>query len=378
MPAPREGAWIFGNTLYTNPEAKAMVKTRRSKKSGLPPGTLVHIGEEKTDHVRITLIRYNETELHEEEIEGLEHLEELSPERTEGWVAWINMEGVHDPETIEKVGKSFAIHPLTLEDIVNTEQRPKVEEYEDYLFVVLKTFDATEHPDGPAFDQMSLVLKPNMLISFEERSDEICSIVRNRIRSGKGRLRKAGSDYLAYCLIDAVVDHYFNILEKFGEEIELLQEELITNPGKKTLQQIHQMKRQMILFRRSVWPLREAVGSLLRGESAVIEKGTLVYLRDVYDHVIHVIDSIEIYREMLGGMIDIYLSSISNRMNEIMKVLTVIATIFMPLTFIAGVYGMNFKNMPELDWPWGYPAVLLLMAAVAVYMLFYFRRKKWI
>jgi magnesium transporter len=359
-------------------EVKAMVKTRRSKKSGLPPGTLVHIGEEKTDRIRITLIRYNEREVHEEVIEGLDHLKEPPPEDSERWVTWINLEGVHLPETIAMVGKYFGIHPLTLEDIVNTEQRPKIEEYDDYLFVVLKTFDSREHPGEPIMDQISLVLKPNMLISFEEKSDEICNIVKNRIRSGKGRVRNAGSDYLAYCLVDAVVDHYFNILEKLGEDIESMQEELIARPAKMTLQRIHSMKRQMILFRRSVWPLREAVGSLLRGESAMIQKATLVYLRDVYDHVIHVIDSIEIYREMLAGMIDIYLSSISNRMNEIMKVLTVIATIFMPLTFIAGVYGMNFKNMPELDWRWGYPAVLLLMATVAVYMLFYFRRKKWL
>jgi magnesium transporter len=227
-------------------------------------------------------------------------------------------------------------------------------------------------------DQISLVLKSNTLISFEERSDDICNMVKNRIRSGKGKLRREGSDYLAYCLIDAVVDHYFNVLEKLGEGIEALEEELIANPAKGTLHKIHQMKRQMILFRRSVWPLRESVGSLLRGDSVVIQKETMVYLRDVYDHIIHAIDSIEIYREMLAGMIDIYLSSISNRMNEIMKVLTVIATIFMPLTFIAGLYGMNFKYMPELEWRWGYPAVLLLMGTVAIYMLFYFRGRKWI
>ena len=354
-----------------------MVKTRRSRKSGLPPGTLVHIGEEKTDRVRITLVRYNEREVHEEELDGLEHLDEISRGCRDDCVTWINMEGVHQPETIEKIGRYYGIHPLTLEDIANTEQRPKIEEYEDYLFVVLKTFTYAKNHYEPEMDQISLVLKSNTLLSFEERSDEICNTVKNRIRSGKGRIRKAGSDYLAYCLIDAVVDHYFNVLEKLGENIELLQEQLITNPTKMTLQQIHQMKRQMIHFRRSVWPLRESVGSLLRGESAAIQKATLVYLRDVYDHIIHVIDSIEIYREMLAGMIDIYLSSISNRMNEIMKVLTVIATIFMPLTFIAGVYGMNFKYMPELEWHWGYPAILLVMATVATYMLFYFRKKKW-
>jgi magnesium transporter len=355
-----------------------MVKTRRSKKSGLPPGTIVHIGEEKTDRVKILLIRYNEKEVHEEELDGLEHLEEASRECLADDITWINIEGVHRPEAIETLGKYYGIHPLTLEDIVNTEQRPKIEEYDDYLFVVLKTFAYKGNHYEPQMDQISLVLKSNILISFEERSDDICNTVKNRIRSGKGRIRKAGSDYLAYCLIDAVVDHYFNVLEKLGEGIEVLQEQLIANPTKMTLQQIHQLKRQMIHFRRSVWPLRESVGSLLRGESIVIQKATMIYLRDVYDHIIHVIDTIEIYREMLAGMIDIYLSSISNRMNEVMKVLTVIATIFMPLTFIAGVYGMNFKNMPELEWRWGYPAVLLVMATVATYMLFYFRRKKWI
>jgi magnesium transporter len=356
----------------------AMVKTRRSKKSGLPPGTLVHIGEEKTDQVRITLIRYNESEVHEEELQGLEHLEEISRGCREDCVTWINIEGVHQPETIERIGRYYGIHPLTLEDIANTEQRPKVEEYDDYLFVVLKTFTHPNHHYEPEMDQISLLIKSNTLLSFEERNNEICSLVKNRIRSGKGRIRKAGSDYLAYCLIDAVVDHYFNVLEKLGEALESLQEQLMANPTKTTLQQIHQMKRQMIHFRRSVWPLRESVGSLLRGESVAIQKATLVYLRDVYDHIIHVIDSIEIYREMLAGMIDIYLSSLSNRMNEVMKVLTVIATIFMPLTFIAGIYGMNFEYMPELQWHWGYPAVLLVMATVSTYMLICFRRKKWI
>jgi magnesium transporter len=354
-----------------------MVRTKKSKKSGLPPGTLVHIGEEKSDRVRITVIRYNEVGVHEQELAGPDELETLSREHGEEGVTWINIEGVHHLETIEKMGKYYGIHPLTLEDIVNTEQRPKIEEYPDYLFIVLKGSGCADPKDQPGMHQISLVLKPSLVISFEEQAGELFDILKNRIRSGQGRIRKTGSDYLTYCLIDAVVDRYFNVLEKLGEDIESVQEQLIKNPTRTTLQEIHGMKREMILFRRSVWPLREAVGSFLRSESPVIQKTTLVYFRDVYDHVIHVIDSIEIYREMLAGMMDLYLSSISNRMNEVMKVLTVIATIFMPLTFIAGVYGMNFKYMPELEWPWGYPAVLLLMASVAVCMLIYFRRKKW-
>lgn len=355
-----------------------MVKTKKSKKSGLPPGTLVHIGEAKSDRIRLTMIFYNETEVLEKELSGLEELEAVAAALTKGGVTWIDIEGVHHPETIDRLGKHYSIHPLTLEDIVNTEQRPKIEEYPDYLFFVLKASNCGEAEEQPGMQQISLVLKPGLVISFEEKAGEIFGSVRNRIRVGKGRIRLTGSDYLAYCLVDAIVDRYFNILEKKGEDIESLQEELIRRPTRTTLQEIHRMKRELILFRRSVWPLREAVGSLLRGEYGLIQKTTLVYLRDVYDHLIHVIDSIEIYREMLAGMMDLYLSSISNRMNEVMKVLTVIATIFMPLTFMAGVYGMNFKYMPELDWSWGYPAVLLLMVAVAGCMLVYFRRKRWI
>ena len=353
-----------------------MVRTRSSKKSGLPPGTLVHIGEERTDQAKISLIRYNELEVHEEDITSLEHLDGLSAKGGEDTVAWINLEGVHHLEAIEGIGKDFGIHALTLEDLANTEQRPKIEEYEDYLFFVLKTFDYVDHKLRMA--QVGLVLKPKILISFEETSGAIFNTIKDYIRSGKGRIRKEGSDYLAYCLIDTIVDHYFNVLEQLGEDIELLQEELISRPTNRTLQRVHRIKREMLGFRRAVWPLRESVGGLLRGESAPIQKSTLVYLRDVYDHIIHAIDSIEIYRETLAGLIELYLSSMSNRMNEIMKVLTVIATIFMPLTFIVGLYGMNFKYMPELDSPWGYPAVLLVMASVAALMLFFFRKKKWI
>lgn len=355
-----------------------MERTRKSKKSGLPPGTLVHIGEARSDRLRLAVIRYHEREVLEKELTSPEELRAVAAPPGEAGVTWINLEGVHHVETIERLGKYFDIHPLTLEDIVNTEQRPKIEEYPAYLFVVLKASNDA-FPNGQAgVHQISLVLKPGLVISFEERAGELFDSLRNRIRSGKGRIRSVGSDYLAYCLIDAVVDRYFNTLEKLGEDIEVLQEQLIVKPTRTAMQEIHRMKRDLILFRRSVWPLREAVGSLLRGESSFIQKTTLVYLRDVYDHLVHVIDSIEIYREMLAGMMDLYLSSISNRMNEVMKVLTVIATIFMPLTFIAGVYGMNFRHMPELEWPWGYPAVLLLMLVVAVCMLRYFRRKKWI
>jgi len=229
-------------------------------------------------------------------------------------------------------------------------------------------------------EQVSLILGPNFVISFQEEGKEgdLFEVVRERLRSSKGKLRKMGADYLLYALLDAIVDGYFVILERLGERIEVLEEELLANPSQLTLQNIHTMKREMIFLRKSVWPLREVISGLQRGESPLITETTGPYLRDVYDHTIQVIDAVESFRDMLAGMLDIYLSSISNRLNEVMKLLTIIATIFIPLTFIVGVYGMNFKLMPELEWRWGYPAVWLVMVVVAGLMLAFFRRKRWL
>jgi len=348
---------------------------KRSKKVGLPPGTLVHIGEKKTDKVRITIIDYDEANFEEKEIKTVE---ECFPFKNKPTVTWINIDGIHDIKIIEKIGKHFDLHPLILEDIVNTGQRPKIEDFGDYIFVVLKMLYYNEKEDEIQAEQVSLILGSNFVISFQEREGDVFNPIRERIRSGKGRIRKMGADYLAYALIDTIVDSYFIILEKLGEKIESTEEELVTNPTPETLQAIHHLKREMIFLRKSVWPLREVVNRLERGESTLIHESTGIYLRDVYDHTIQVIDAIETSRDMLSGMLDIYLSSVSNRMNQIMKVLTIIATIFMPLTFIAGIYGMNFEFMPELAWPWGYPLVLLVMVVIGISMLIYFRRKKWL
>jgi len=348
---------------------------KRSKKVGLPPGTLVHIGEKKTDKVRITIIDYDEANFEEKEIKTVE---ECFPFKNKPTVTWINIDGIHDIKIIEKIGKHFDLHPLILEDIVNTGQRPKIEDFGDYIFVVLKMLYYNEKEDEIQAEQVSLILGSNFVISFQEREGDVFNPIRERIRSGKGRIRKMGADYLAYALIDTIVDSYFIILEKLGEKIESIEEELVTNPTPETLQAIHHLKREMIFLRKSVWPLREVVNRLERGESTLIHESTGIYLRDVYDHTIQVIDAIETSRDMLSGMLDIYLSSVSNRMNQIMKVLTIIATIFMPLTFIAGIYGMNFEFMPELAWPWGYPLVLLVMVVIGISMLIYFRRKKWL
>ena len=253
-----------------------------------------------------------------------------------------------------------------------------MEDFDDYLFVVLKMFRFDEKDGETKTEQISLILGSDFVFSFQESEGDVFDSIRERLRNNKGRIRKAGADYLVYSLMDAVVDNYFMILEKLGETIEEIEDKLVTNPTSETLQTLHDLKREMIFLRKSVWPLREVISRLEKAESPLINKSTFVYLRDVYDHTIQVMDAVDTYRDMLSGMLDIYLSSISNRMNEIMKVLTVIATIFIPLTFITGIYGMNFEFMPELGQPWGYPVVLSVMLAIALVMLVYFRRKKWI
>jgi len=276
------------------------------------------------------------------------------------------------------LGNCFTVHPLALEDILNTEQRPKVEDYGEDLFLVVKLLSYNEKKDEIEAEQVSLILRRNALLSFQEKEGDDFANVKERLRAGKGRLRKLGADYLAYTLLDIVVDQYFVVLEKLGERIEILEGRLLADPGTATLQKIQHLKKEMLLLRKWIWPLREVISSLERGEFPGIQESTRIYLRDVYDHAIQVMDTVEIYRDMLSGMLDIYLSSLNNRMSAVMKVLTIIATIFMPLTFLAGVYGMNFKHMPELDWPWGYPLILTLMAIVAILMLTLFRRKKWL
>lgn len=348
---------------------------RISKTAGHMPGELVHVGEKKVDEVKVSVIDYDDKNFQEKIIANIE---ELLPFKDTPTVTWININGLHDVDFIEKIGNNFEMHPLTLEDIVNTGQRPKYEDFDQYIFVTLKILMFDEEKKEIISEQVSLVFGANFVISFQEIEGDVFNPIRERIRNAKGRIRKMGPDYLAYSLLDAVVDNYFSILEKFGEKIEGMEEDLIANPTPQTLQAIHDLKRDAIFLRKSVWPLREVAGGLDRSESILIKKETHIFLRDVYDHTIQVIDTIETFRDMVSGMVDIYLSSVSNRMNEVMKVLTIFAAIFIPLTFMAGVYGMNFEFMPELKWKWGYFALLGLMAVVGFGMLFHFRRKKWI
>jgi len=348
---------------------------KRSEKAGLPPGSLVHIGEKRTEKTKITILDYDEEHLQEKEIETVDGCLAFEDTPT---VTWINVEGIHEVEILEKLGAGFGLHPLTVEDILNTDQRPKMEDFGDYIYVVLRMLQYEKGGEEIVTEQTSLILGERYVLCFQERPGDVFDPIRERIRSYKGRIRKMGADYLAYTLIDSIVDNYFVVLERLGEEIESLEEELVTNPIPETLQTIHELKRELIFLRKSVWPLREVVNALERGESSLIQESTGIYLRDVYDHTIQVIDAVETLRDMISGMLDIYLSSISNRMNEVMKVLTIIATIFIPLTFMAGIYGMNFQYMPELGWPRAYPVLWLIMIAIAVLMLVYFRRRRWL
>jgi len=348
---------------------------RRSVKAGLPPGSLVHIGETPAEAVSIELIAYNPEAVKEQRFSTVDA---CLPHLGGAGISWVNVEGVHNVDIIRHLGQQYALHPLVLEDIVNTVQRPKIEDYDGYLFIVLRMLRSNGTGEFTS-EQLSIILGPGHIFTFQEGlQGDVFDGVRERIRNGKGKIRGMGADYLAYALIDAIVDSYFSVLEDLGERIVNLEEELTTLPDSNTLQVINEIKKEIIFLRKAVWPLREAVSFLERGDSELLSDATRVYFRDVYDHTVQVIDTVETYRDLLSGMFDLYLSSISNRTNEIMKFLTVIGTIFMPLTFLVGVYGMNFKHMPELDWRNGYFMLWGVMLALAVGMGIYFRRKRWL
>ena len=344
-------------------------------KAGLPPGTLVHVGKKRTGKAGIDLIRYNENRI--------EHFDDISMEKclelcTADTINWINIDGVHNVDLIEKSGSHFGIHPLVQEDVMNTAQRPKLDAYEKYLFITLKMIYIGKEKENVEFEHVSLVLGENYLISFQEVEGDVLDPIRKRLETSRGIIRKMGTDYLAYSILDAIIDNYFVVLEELGDRIEELEDLIINEPSAIEAQKIHKLRKTILQVRRSVWPLRELINSLQRPGVPIVKDTTGIYLRDLYDHTIQVIDAIENYREMLSGILDIYLSSVSNRMNEVMKVLTIIATIFIPLTFIAGIYGMNFKYMPELEWKWAYHATLLIMVVISALMILYFKKKKWI
>lgn len=347
---------------------------KRGKKVGAAPGTLVHIGDIASADTQTHAIFYDQHALHEQAVTRLADCRDAA---VNGQTSWITIEGLHNPDVIRQLGEMYQLHPLVQEDVLNTDHRPKIEVHQDYLYIVIKMLQFDEGSECLRSEQVSLIVGDNYLLSFQERPGDVFNGVRERLRAGR-KIRTLGPDYLAYALIDAVVDNYFLLLEKFGDAIEDLEEELLENPRPHTLRHIHHFKREMLLLRKMVWPLREVLSSLSRDENVILSPDIRLYLRDVYDHTIHIIDNVETLRDLLSGMLDLYMSSTSQRMNEIMKMLTLIATIFMPLTFIAGVYGMNFDFMPELHWRWGYPLIMAGMGATAAGLLFYFKWRRWL
>lgn len=346
-----------------------------TNKIGQPPGVLIYTGKHYAEGVEVTAFGYSEHTLEEKKISSLEDIIAFRALHT---TIWVNIDGLHDIVLIEQICSYFQVHALTIEDILHPEQRPKVEEADGYIYVVLKMLRYEGKEQMINAEQVSLVLGNNFLLSFQEKPGDTFDSVRNRLKVGKGKIRRNGADYLMYALMDTIVDHYFLVLEKGGDLLEEVEEVLMTNASKSTLHTLYTLKREMLSIRRMVWPLREVIYKLEREEFKLIKKSTHIYLRDIYDHVIQVIDTVETIRDMLASMFDLYQSTQSNRMNAIMKVLTIISTIFIPLTFIVGVYGMNFRYMPELDWQYGYPAIWGMMLVMVLGMFVFFKRKGWL
>jgi magnesium transporter len=354
----------------------AKSKHKRISKKGLAPGTLIFTGQKKMAEVDLTLILYNEETYEEKKLKNSHEFQELASS-FEG-IVWLNVDGLHDEKTIEEICSLSNIHKLTIEDLISVDQRPKIEEHTEYLHMVLRmlTMDATDETID--YEQLSFILKGNLLITFQEKTGDVFHSVRERIKNESGLVRKRSSDYLLYALIDTVIDHYFVVLEALGEKIDELEITLLENPDKTTLNKLHIFRREMLTLRRSIYPLREVISRFEKLENPIIHEDTKLFIRDLYDHTIRVIETIEVLRDMASGLLDLYMNSVSNKMNEVMKVLTIMASIFIPLTFIAGIYGMNFEHMPELHYKYGYFAVWIIMIVLVIGMLIYFKRKKWL
>ena len=349
--------------------------SRAANKTGLAPGTIVYVGNKAKKDLFIDVFDYNKDYLDEKQLKNIEEAFTYENKET---ITWINVNGLNHVNEIEKLGKDFELHPLIIEDIANTKQRPKLEEHEEYIFVVLKMlyFDQEQNLK---FENISFIQGSNYVLSFQEADGDVFDSVRERLRNSKGRVRSQGADYLLYALMDAIVDNYFNLMEVMGEKIEELEENLFEEKSNNDLiQEIHNLKREILRIRRAVYPLREVVNRMDKVEASLVTEKTQLYLRDLYDHVIQVSESIDIQRELIWSLMDMYMTTISNRMNEVMKVLTIMATIFIPLTFIAGVYGMNFENIPELKFQYGYFVLWGVMVVVFLGMLYYFKRREWL
>jgi len=347
---------------------------QRSQKRGQPAGTLKHIGERKMEKSKIKIIDYSSQSYIEQDIsaDGICLLD-----NNDSNVRWINIEGIHEVNDLEQLSKAFGLHPMVMEDILNTQQRPKIEDCGKYVYLVLKLISF--HPRRKELDteQLSIVFGEKFVISFCESETKIFESVRGWIKNGVGKIKGEGSDFLAFTLLDIIVDDYFEVLDELSEKIEAVEEEVIEKPTPETLKTIHYLKRQLLNIHKVVWPLREIVGTLERSGSNLIKVETNMYIRDLYDHMVQVMEEVETFRDILSSLLDIYLSSVSNKMNDIMKILTIISTVFIPLSFIVGVYGMNFKSMPEYDFTFAYPILWVIMISISIFMLAFFKRKKW-
>ncbi len=346
----------------------------KGNKVGLAPGTLIHVGEKKVEKPELTIIDYDSERFDRRDQVSIESCVSLQETDT---VSWINLYGLHDIDLVDRLGKAFNIHPLALEDILNTTHRPKFEIFDNSVLIILKMLTIDETEISVTSEQFSFVFGQRYVLSFQERHGDVFNGVRERLERKSGRIRNRGTDYLVYALIDSVVDHYFNILEKIGDHLEDLEQDLINEPTPDCLNRIYHFKNQLMVLRKTIWPLREVIAEMQKGETELIDASTQVFLRDLYDHSIQVMDTIEIFRDSVSGLLELYMSSVSNRMNEVMKVLTIMASIFIPLTFIAGIYGMNFEYMPELKWRWAYPGIWLIMGGTVAGMVLYFKKKRW-
>ena len=358
------------------PSESDLIPHNPEQKVGLPPGSVVFVGEERTEPIQFRVLEYGPDHLVETDHEGLD---EVLKYRDTTPVTWINVSGVHDESVVRTIGDHFHIHPLIQEDIAHTGQRPKLDPQENYLYLVVKMLYFDEERSGELrAEQVSLLVGERNIISFQEDPGDVFDPVRKRIRNGRGQIRDRGPDYLAYAILDVIVDHYFVVLEELGIRTEEIEDEIMGETPKDIEDDIHDLRRDLIYVRRMTWPMRELMYQLERLDSPLWAETNQPYVRDTYDHVVQVLDLVEALRDTASGLHDLHMTSISNRMNEIMKVLTIIGTIFIPLTFIAGIYGMNFEYMPELGWTWGYPAAWAVMLALAVALLYYFYRREWI
>lgn len=355
-------------------------KKYRNKKKNLSPGSSIFTGEQKVDKILITIFDYDEHHFDERRIDTLDELRLL---KEKSKTLWVNINGLHDVGIIEKACEVFGIHSLAIEDILNVNHSPKIEEHDNFLFLILKMIDFDKSKQDLNIEQISIILGKNYVITFQENTGDVFDVIRDRIRTAKGRVRNGGADYLMYRLLDSIVDNYFITLEHVDDKIEFVEEKLLDNSEETYLKEIHTLRKDILKLRRAVYPLRDMTYYLQRGENPLIQKATIVFARDLFDHIANNIETIENYREIINGVLEVHLTNASHRMNRVIKLLTMISTIFIPLTFIVGIYGMNFNtkvsifNMPELNWKYGYLFVMIIMIVISVSLIVFFKRKKW-